>query len=113
MKSKKSKKSKKLKYNTEEVCQGVYPSTVSEDQYDARIDKDGKEEFLGRFNTVDEASHAFCTAQGAWLRVLADSPDADHPDVKAGLLRWAEIYEKAAVQAMDAFEATKINENKA
>jgi hypothetical protein len=112
MKSKKlkSKKSKKLKHNTEEVRQGVYPSTVSEYQYDARIDKDGNEVFLGRFNTVDEAFNTFCEAQGEWLRELAEKQE---PILKAALLRWAVIYEKYADEAIDAFEATKINENKA
>jgi hypothetical protein len=71
------------------------------DKYVAAIGIDGKTKRLDTFPTVEAASSAYRKAKSEYLRVLADSPDADCPITKASLLRWAVIYELEIVYLLD------------
>jgi hypothetical protein len=84
--------------------EGVYLSERKNgpDKYRAGIQRYGKKQkWLGTFLTVDAASSEYRKKKAEYLRVLADSPDADCHLTKEALLRWADIYELEIVYLLD------------
>jgi hypothetical protein len=70
-------------------------------KYIAQIRIDGVQKRLGTFLTVDAASSEYCKEKAKYLRVLADSPDADCHLTKVKLVMWAELYELEIVYLRD------------
>jgi len=68
------------------------------DKYEARINRDGKYEYIDTFPTVAAASSAYCKEKAKYLRVLAEKQE---PILKEALLRWADIYELEIVYLLD------------
>jgi hypothetical protein len=68
------------------------------DKYVARITRDGKNEHIETFSTVDAASSAYCKEKADILRELAEKQE---PILKEALLRWADIYELEVVYLRD------------
>jgi hypothetical protein len=81
--------------------QGVYlRRNKGPNTYAARIQTDGKSEYIDTFPTVEAASSAYCKKKAEYLRELAEKQDQE-PILKEALLRWADIYELEVVYLRD------------
>jgi len=86
-----------------DYAQGVYLSErkTMPNVYVARIQIDGKSEYIDTFPTAEAASSAYCKKKAEYLRELAEKQKPKETILKEALLRWADIYELEVVYLRD------------